>query len=69
MVVNQPWGQNIGPLNLDVNPIVLLKGATKILPKFNGDGKVSIEDHLRAFHTTCGIISVPIQDIVVRLFV
>ena len=69
MVVNQPWGQNIGPLNLGVNPIVLPKGATKILPKFSGDGKISIDDHLSVFHTTCGIISVPTQEIAVRLFV
>ena len=69
MVVNQPWGQNIGPLNLGVNPTTLPKGATKILPKFSGDAKVSIDDHLSAFHIACGFISVPTREVVVRLFV
>ena len=38
VAVNQPWGQNIGPLNLGVNPTPLPKGATKVLPIFSGDG-------------------------------
>ena len=69
MVVNQLWGQNIGPLNLRVNPAPLPMGATEILPKFSGDGKVSTDDHLSAFHSTCAIISVPTQEVTVRLFV
>ena len=69
MAINQPWGQNIGPLNLGVNPTPLPKGATKVLPKFSVDGKVSTDDHLSAFHSTCIVISVPTQEIVVRLFV
>ena len=69
MAVNQPWGQNIGLLNLGVNPTPLPKGATKVLPKFNGDGKISTEDHLSAFHLACAVISVPTQEVAVRLFV
>ena len=69
MAINKPWGQNIGPVNLGVNPTPLPKGATEVLPKFNGDGKISIEDHLSAFHSGCAIISVPTQEVVVRLFV
>lgn len=66
---NQPWGQNIGPLNLGVNPAALPKGATEVLPKFSGDGKVSTDDHLSTFHSACVVISVPTQEVVVRLFV
>lgn len=69
MATNQPWRQNIGPLNLGVNLAALPKGATEILPKFNGDGKISTDDHLSAFHFACAIISVPTQEVVVRLFV
>lgn len=69
MVVNQPWGQNIGPLNLGLNPVALPKGATEILPKFNGDGKVLTDDHLSSFQIACVVISVPTQVIAVRLFV
>lgn len=59
MAANQPWGHNIGPLNLGVNPAPLPKGATEVLPKFSGDGKVSTDDHLSAFHSACAVISVP----------
>lgn len=59
MALNQLWGQNIGPLNLGVNPTPLPKGASNILPKFSGDDKVSTDDHLNSFHSTCAIISVP----------
>jgi hypothetical protein len=69
MATNQPWGQNIGPLNLGVNPAALPKGATEVLPKFSGDGKISIDDHLSAFHSTCVVISVLTEEVVVRLFV
>ena len=68
MAINQPWGKNIWPLNLGVNPTPLPKGATKVLPKFSGDGKVSTEDCLSAFHSACVIISVPAQEFSVRLF-
>lgn len=69
IVANQPWGQNIGPLNLGVNPIALPKGATEILPKFSGDGKVSTDDHLSTFYSACVVISVPTQEVAIRLFV
>ena len=45
------------------------KGVAKVLPKFSGDGKISIEDHLSTFHSACVVISVPTQEVVVRLFV
>lgn len=69
MAANQPWGQNIGPLNLGVNPAPRPKGATEVLPKFSGDGKVSTDDHLSVFHSACAVISVPTQEVAVRLFV
>ena len=69
MAAIQPWGQNIGPLNLGVNPAPLPKGATQVLPKFSGDGKISTKDHLSAFHLACAIIRVPTQEVAVRLFV
>ena len=53
----------IGPLNFKVNLTSFPKGATEILPKFSGDGKVSTYDHLSAFHTICGVIIVPSQQI------
>ena len=59
MAANQPWGQNIEPLNLGVNPTPLPKGATEVLPKLGGDGKISTEENLSAFHSTCVVISVP----------
>ncbi len=68
MATIQPWGQNIGPLNLGVNPAPLPKGSAEVLPKFSGDGKISTEDHLSAFHSACAFISVPTQEVVVRLF-
>ena len=59
MVVNQPWDQIIGPLNLGVNRAPLPKEAIEVLPNFSGDGKISTEDHSSAFHLACTIISVP----------
>ena len=69
MATNQPWGQNIGPMNLGVNPTPLPKGATKVFPKFNGDGKISTKDHLSTFHSACAVISFPTLEVTVRLFV
>ena len=69
MAAIQPWGQNIGPLNLGVNPAPLPKVAAEVLPKFSGDGKVSTEDHLSTFHSACAVISIPTQEVTVRLFV
>ena len=69
MAAIQPWGQNIGPLNLGVNPASFPKGATEVLPKFSEDNKISIEDHLSTFHSAYVVISVPTQEVVVRLFV
>lgn len=48
---------------------MLPKGTIKIFRNLSGDGKISTDDNLSAFHTTCGVISVPSKEIVVRLFV
>ena len=69
MVVNQPWGQNIGPLNLGVNPIALPKGATKILPKFSGEGNKSTYEHFNTFKEICGILFVLTKNVEIWLFV
>ena len=46
----------------------LPKGAREVLPKFYGDGKKSIDEHLNAFNTTCAVLAIAHEDVVVRLF-
>ncbi|GLJ13011.1 hypothetical protein SUGI_0203330 [Cryptomeria japonica] len=63
----QPWGAIVGPLALGAhNP--LPKGAKDVLPMFNGDGKISVEEHLNSFNVATGILAVQHEDVVVRLF-
>jgi len=65
----QPWGAAIGPLNLGANLNPLPKNARENLPRFNGDGKTSPEEHLCAFAAACSVLGVQHQDVAIRLFV
>lgn len=69
MVVNNPWGATVGPLNLGLNLNPLSKGARDHLPKFSGDGKITVDEHLNAFNVACGIIVVQHEYVAMRLFV
>lgn len=63
----QPWGAAVGPLALGAhNP--LPKGARDVLPKFNGDGKVLVEEDLNSFNVATGILVVQHEDVAVRIF-
>lgn len=66
-----PWGVAIGPITFMVGDQIhdFPKGSGKIIPKFNGDGKISPEEHLKAFFVACSILVVQHKDIVMRLFV
>ncbi|XP_059078063.1 uncharacterized protein LOC131876637 [Cryptomeria japonica] len=64
----QPWGAAVGPPALVAhNP--LPKGAKDVLPKYKGDGKVSVEEHLSSFNVAIGILAVQYEDVAIRLFV
>lgn len=63
-----PWGASIGPLALGNQLHDLPTGSRKHLPKFSGDGKVSVEDHIGTFFTACAILGVQYEDVFVRLF-
>lgn len=69
MVENNPWGAAIGPLNLGLNLNPLPKCARDHLPKFSGDGTVTVDEHLNAFSVPCGVIMVQHKDVAIKLFV
>lgn len=69
MAVNNPWGAIVGPLNLGLNLNPLPKGTRDHLPKFSGDGKITVDKNLNAFNVACGIIVVQHEDVAIRLFV
>lgn len=69
MVANNPCGDVVGQLNLGLNLNTLPKGGRDNLPKFNGDRKITVDEHLNAFNVACGIIAVQHEDVAVRLFV
>lgn len=70
MAQNQPWGAQVGPLDLtNFNLQALPKGAREVLPKFSGDGKVSSSDHINDFNTACIVIGVGIEDVAIHLFI
>lgn len=69
MATNNPWGAVVGPLNLCLNLNALPKGARDHLPKFSGDGKVTVNEHLNAFNVSLGVIAVQHEDVAIRLFV
>lgn len=56
MAANNPWGPSVGPLALGENLNPLPKGSRDHLPKFSGDGKVMIDDHLNAFNVDCDVL-------------
>ena len=57
------------PLALGPNLYSLPKGARDMLPKFSGDGKKSIDEHLNAFNTKHRVLAVSTKNVTVRLFV
>lgn len=63
-----PWGNAIRPLNLAANHD-LPKASRKNFPRFNGDGTVSIEKNMSAFHKACGVVNPQHEDTTVRMFV
>ncbi|KAH9299893.1 hypothetical protein KI387_044116 [Taxus chinensis] len=68
MAANVPWGNAIGPLALPARH-ELSRGSIKILSKFNGDGKTSLDDHISAFFTACVVLLVEYEDVAIRLFI
>lgn len=69
MAGNNPWGPAVGPLALGANLHSLPKGSREHLPKFNGDGRVTVDEHLNAFNVACGVLAVQHEDVAIRLFV
>lgn len=69
MAANNPWGAIVGPLNLGLNLNPLPKAARDHLPKFSGDGTVTVDEHLNAFSVACGVIAVQHEDVAIRLFI
>lgn len=46
----------------------LPKGARDVLPNFNGDKKILVEEHLNSFNLATGILAVQHEDVAVRIF-
>lgn len=63
-----PWGNAIGPLQLGANND-LPRASQKNFPKFNGDGKISVDEHIAAFFIACSNINPQHEDIAVMIFV
>ena len=63
-----PWVVVIGPLDLNAYHPFLAR-SRKNFPKFSGDGKVTTDNHIKAFFTATHILGVGHEDVVVRLFV
>ena len=63
-----PWAAATGRLNF-VAYHPLPSSSRKNIPKFTGDGKVTVDEHIRAFFTAINILGVSHEDVVVRLFV
>ena len=63
-----PWAAATGPLALNAyHP--LPAGSRKNFPKFSGDGKVTTDEHIKAFFAATHILGVGHEDVAVRLFV
>ena len=68
VIMAAPWATTIGPLALNAyHP--LSAGSKKNFPKFLGDGKVTIDKHIKAFFAATHILGVGHEDVAVRLFV
>lgn len=63
-----PWGNTIKPLQLGANNN-LPQDSWKNFPKFNGDGKVSADEHITTFFAACNIVNPQHEDVAVRMFV
>ena len=63
-----PWVAVVEPLALTTyHP--LLASLRKNFPKFSGDGKVTTDEHIKAFFAITHILGVGHEDVFVRLFV
>ena len=62
------WAAAVGPLAL-VAYHLLPAGLQKNFCKFLGDGKVTTDEHIKAFFVATHILGVAHEDVVVRLFV
>ena len=63
-----PWAVAIGLLAL-TGYYPLSAGSRKNFPKFLTDGKVTTDEHIKAFFAATHILGVSHEDVVVRLFV
>lgn len=63
------WGPAVGPLVLGANLHSLPKGSREHLPRFNGDGRVTVDEYLNAFNIARGVLAVQHEDVAIRLFV
>ena len=63
-----PWATTTGPLAFDAyHP--LSSGSRKNFPKFSGDGKVTTDEHIKAFFAATHILGIGHEDVAVRLFI
>lgn len=62
-----PWGNTTDPLHLATNND-LPRASRKFFQEFNGDGKVSTNEHIVAFFSTRSVIFLEHEDDVVRMF-
>ena len=63
-----PWATVTWPLALNAYH-QLLSGSRKNFPKFSGDGKVTTNEHIKAFFASTHILGVGHEDVAIRLFV
>lgn len=63
-----PWGNAISPLQLGANN-ELPRASRKNFPKFNRDGKVSVDKHIATFFVACSIVNPQHENVAVRMFV
>lgn len=68
IAIEVPWGNAIGPLTLVANNDFPRESREKI-PRFNGDGTISVEQHLNAFHKACGVVNPQHEDVAIGMFV
>ena len=63
-----PWAAVTRPLALNAyHP--LPSGSRKNFPKFSGDGKVTTNEHIKAFFVATHILGIGHEDVAVRLFI
>ena len=66
--MDAPWVITIGPLALNsYHPLPF--GSRKNSPKFLGDGKVTTNEHIKAFFAAAHILGIGHEDVAIRLFV